>query len=219
MLVDLILKGKVVLVFGSGDLARAREATAAAEGARVRRARYLAGAKPRGRARGRAGATDPAGLLRAVRPSVVFSSLDDPSLNRRISRAAHAQGALVHVYDAPGLSDFTLPSVGGAGAIHIAVSTSGQSPAMAAVLRRRLERSVRPGDVLAVRLQARLRKTIQRTVPSFEARRDLIYRVLRHRQIRRLLRTGRFGDALVVARQVVGAYATAPRRDRPKASR
>lgn len=224
MLVDLTLRGKVVLVLGAGATARARAAAATADGARTVR---VASVRSPGRAaRSRHAATDsdpamtPTSVIRRVRPSVVFSTLDDPQANRAVSASARAAGALVHVYDAPQLSDFTLPSVGHAGAIHVAVSTSGQSPAMAAALRRRLEKSLRPEDVLQVRLQGRVRKTIRRTLPTFEARRDAIYRLLHDREIGRLLRSGRFERALAVARRRIASGRSAGRRRAPrKASR
>ena len=220
MLVDLTLRGKVVLVLGSGAAARARAAAATAEGARTVR---VASVRTPGRAaRSRHSGPDsdspmtPASLLRRVRPSVVFSTLDDPKANRAISASARAGGVLVHVYDAPRLSDFTLPSVGHAGAIHVAVSTSGQSPAMAAALRRRLEKLLRPEDVLQVRLQGRVRKTIRRTFPTFEARRDAIYRLLHDREVGRLLRSGRFERALAVARRRIASERSTGKRRAPR---
>lgn len=220
MLVDLMLRGKVVLVLGSGAAARARAAAASAEGARVVRVGSVRIPKRTARSR-RTGARSPApatpaALLRTVRPWVVFSTLDDPEVNRALSVAARSVGAVVHVYDAPSLSDFTLPSIGNAGPIRVAVSTSGHSPAMAAVLRRRLEKSLRPEDVLQVRLQGRLRKAIRRSFPTFDARRDTIYRLLHDREIGRLLRAGRLDRALVVARQRIASERSRGRGSTPR---
>jgi siroheme synthase-like protein len=142
-----------------------------------------------------------------MRPAIVFSTLEDLGENRSIVQAAHSIGALVHVYDTRSLSDFTIPSVGTAGPIRLAVSTAGRSPAMAALLRRRIERSIRPMDVARVRLMGRLRRPIQATIRSPEARRDVIYRLLRHREIGRLLRAGRSDEALAVARRVIASHA------------
>ena len=150
------------------------------------------------------------------RPAVVVSVLMDEKRNRAIVDAAHAVGALVHVFDRPALSDFAMPSVGSAGPIRVAVSTSGQSPAMAAILRRRLERRIRPEDVARVRLQKRLRGPIFRALPEFEMRKETIYRILRHPEIGRLLRAGRKREAAAVARRVIDsrAHRRAPSRGR-----
>ena len=223
MLVDLSLRGKVVLVLGAGAAAQSRAASVAKEGARVVRVGSLGRADRTARSRRqkrRAPSSEsPTAVLRRVRPWVVFSTLDDPELNRAISTSARSVGALVHIYDAPSLSDFTLPSVGSAGAIHVAVSTSGQSPAMAALLRRRLEKALRPEDILQVRLQGRLRKSILRAIPTFEARRDMIYRLLRDREIGRLLRARRFDRAIALARKRISAEGSAMGKAARKASR
>ena len=198
MLVDLTLRDKVVVVWGDGAPAEARVAAVSAEGARAVRVR-----SPRTAARTRSGRDPIEAFLRRTRPAIVFSTLDDAPTNRRIATTARRLGALVHVYDAPSLSDFTLPSVGGSGGIHLAVSTSGRSPAMAAVLRRRLEKKIRPEDLLQLRMQGALRPMVLRTVPTFAERRDLIYRLVRDRRILGLLRAGRYREALSTGRKMV----------------
>lgn len=214
MLVDLTVRGKTALVVGEGTLAHVRRETLAHEGARVTLARVPSKRRGKTARRGGAGSalapSDLLGLLRKLRPVVVFSTLEDITENRAIADAAHSVGALVHVYDAPTLSDFTLPSTGAAGPIHLAVSTSGRSPAMAALLRRRLERTIRPTDVAQVRLQGRLRRTIQRSIPTPEARREVIYRLVRHREIARLLRADRVDEAMTLARKVIASRVPRP---------
>ncbi len=198
-------------MIGDGKRARARRDALAREGARVALARVIPrrrGPRSRGRrASPGSPAQNPVRILRKMRPALVFSTLEDLEENRSIAQAAHSIGALVHVYDTPSLSDFTMPSVGTAGPIRLAVSTAGRSPAMAALLRRRIERSIRPRDVARVQLMGRLRRPIQATLRSPEARRDLIYRLLRHREIGRLLRAGRSDEALAVARKVIASRA------------
>lgn len=148
-------------------------------------------------------------VVKRLRPRVVFATSWNDVETPAILRAAHAVGALVHVYDTPELSDFTMPSIGGVGSIRIAVSSSGHSPAMAVLLRRRMERSIRPIDVARVRLQGRLRKAILRSVPTHEGRRNAIYGILRHREIGRLLRDDRFEEAVALGRKVIATYARA----------
>ena len=211
MLVDLLVRGKVALVFGGGAQARARSTALAREGARVVRVPEPSATTPAARKRPagkeRSSWTDPTRLMRQYRPALVVSVLMEEKRNRAIVDAAHAVGALVHVFDRPALSDISMPSVGSAGPIRVAVSTSGQSPAMAAILRRRLERRIRPEDVARVRLQKRLRGPIFRSLPEFEMRKEAIYRILRHPEIGRLLRAGRNREAATVARRVIDSRA------------
>lgn len=180
------------------------------EGAEVVSVRLPA---PRNTRKGRRRSVDVAAelaqVVRRTQPSVIFSLLESDAENRRLASAAHACGALLHVYDAPALCDFTLPSASDTGAIRLAVSTSGQSPAMAALLRRRLERSIRPADVALVRLQGQLRGEVRRAFPTSEARKEVIYRMIRSREIRRLLEADRFREAAALARRRMAAWARA----------
>lgn len=77
---------------------------------------------------------DPAGAV------LVVAATDDADTNREIASAARARRALVNVVDDAGLSDVLLPSVLERGSLQIAVSTSGEAPALAVAVRRRLER-------------------------------------------------------------------------------
>ena len=211
MLVDLGVRGRLVVVVGSGEPARSRARMLRKEGARVvviggRASPRERAGSPRARERTRS-PSDPVALVKRTRPRVVFATSWNSSETPAIIRAAHGVGALVHVYDTPELSDFTMPSIGGAGSIRIAVSSSGHSPAMAMLLRRRMERSIRPVDVARVRLQGTLRKTILRSIPTHEGRRGAIYRILRHRGIGRLLKDGRFEEAVALGRKVIATYA------------
>ena len=55
------------------------------------------------------------------------------------------------------MSDFILPAVARVGDVKVAVSTGGKSPAMAHVLRERIEKLVTPQDLLEIELQANMR--------------------------------------------------------------
>ncbi len=213
MLVDLIVRGKAVVVVGGGEPARSRGKMLAKEGANVT---LLSEPGPRkGEPKRKKGGTrrssETIKLVRRVRPVLVLFTVPGEVPDPAVLRAARSVGALVHVYDAPTLSDFTMPSIGTAGAIRVAVSTSGQSPAMAALLRRRIERGIRPSDVAMVRLQGRLRATILRSFPTHEARKTMVYRILRHREVAKLLRSGRFEEAVALARTVVRSSTSADR--------
>ncbi len=213
MLVDLIVRGKPVVVVGSGEAARSRASMLRREGARV----VVAGGSPSAVSRtgspparvGRRRSSDPVALVMRIRPRIVFATCWKGTETQSVIRAAREIGALVHVYDTPELSDFTMPSIGAAGAIRVAVSSSGLSPAMAVILRRRMERSIRPIDVARVRLQGRLRKSILRSIPTHEGRRSAFYRILRHREIGQLLREDRFEEAVALGREVIATYARA----------
>jgi precorrin-2 dehydrogenase/sirohydrochlorin ferrochelatase len=75
-----------------------------------------------------------------IRGSVlVYAATDDPKLHRELAAEARALGIPVNVVDVPELCTFIAPAVVKRGALQIAVSTGGASPAFAARLRRELQ--------------------------------------------------------------------------------
>jgi precorrin-2 dehydrogenase/sirohydrochlorin ferrochelatase len=70
---------------------------------------------------------------------LAYSATDKRGVNLRISREARRKGVLLNVVDVPDLCSFIVPSLVRRGALLIAVSTSGRSPAMAKRIRRQLE--------------------------------------------------------------------------------
>ncbi|MGB9382502.1 precorrin-2 dehydrogenase/sirohydrochlorin ferrochelatase family protein [Candidatus Binatus sp.] len=70
---------------------------------------------------------------------LVYAATDDPKLHRDLAAEARALGIPVNVVDVPELCTFIAPAVLHRGALQIAISTGGASPAFAARLRRDLE--------------------------------------------------------------------------------
>jgi precorrin-2 dehydrogenase/sirohydrochlorin ferrochelatase len=75
---------------------------------------------------------------------LVVAATSSSKLHKRISRLARRRGVLCNVVDVPELCDFYYPAVVRRGALQIAVSTSGESPALAQRLRTRLEKEFGP---------------------------------------------------------------------------
>lgn len=61
-----------------------------------------------------------------------------------LAERARALGAIVHVEDAPTISDVSMPAVLHRGDLAIAVSTGGRSPGLAAAVKRALSRAIGP---------------------------------------------------------------------------
>jgi precorrin-2 dehydrogenase len=70
---------------------------------------------------------------------LVYAATDDRKLHRELAVEARALGIPVNVVDVPELCTFIAPAVVKRGALQIAISTGGASPAFAARLRRELE--------------------------------------------------------------------------------
>jgi len=89
-------------------------------------------------------------LPRSWKPSdldgmfLVVAATSSPDLHEQIFREAQRRGVLCNVVDVPELCDFYYPAVAQRRALQIAVSTTGQSPALAQRLRKELEEQFGP---------------------------------------------------------------------------
>jgi precorrin-2 dehydrogenase/sirohydrochlorin ferrochelatase len=70
---------------------------------------------------------------------LVITATDDPAVNSAVSADATARGIWVNSADDPANCTFTLPAVARDGAVTVAVSTGGASPALASHLRGEIE--------------------------------------------------------------------------------
>jgi precorrin-2 dehydrogenase/sirohydrochlorin ferrochelatase len=75
---------------------------------------------------------------------LVVAATNSPATNESVFRACQAQGILCNAVDEPEHCDFFYPAVVRRGPLQIAISTGGRSPALAARLRRELERQFGP---------------------------------------------------------------------------
>lgn len=120
-----------------------------------------------------------AGVIRLIRRPFQPADLDgallaitatnDPAANAFVALAARARGVLVNAADDPAHCDFILPAVVSRGAVQVAVSTSGRSPALARHLRERLAEAVAPEYGELAELLAQVRAELRRAelrVPS-----------------------------------------------------
>jgi precorrin-2 dehydrogenase/sirohydrochlorin ferrochelatase len=83
-------------------------------------------------------AKDIAGVFLAI------AATDSPAVNAAVFRACTARGVLCNSVDDPPNCDFFYPAVVRRGALQIAISTNGRSPALASRLRRELEQQFGP---------------------------------------------------------------------------
>ncbi|WP_372015415.1 uroporphyrinogen-III C-methyltransferase [Tistrella mobilis] len=173
------LAGRRVVVFGAGPGAAAKLALLDDTGARIRihddapACAELAGRVIR--------PLHPLPDLAGTRLVVIAPEIDDAT-TALIAEAAAAAGALVHAVDRPALSDVTLPALVRRGPLQIAIHTGGRFPALASVLRQRLEALLPAGLGAAVTAAGSRRAEIARRLTDQAARRrfwrDLAARLL-----------------------------------------
>jgi precorrin-2 dehydrogenase / sirohydrochlorin ferrochelatase len=99
---------------------------------------------------------------------LAIAATDDPATNAAVAADAEAAGVWVNAADDFAGSSFTLPSVARRGPIVVAVSTGGQSPALAVWLRRRIEADLGAEYEVLLRLLSEARDTIKASGRSTE---------------------------------------------------
>ena len=134
--------------------------------------------------------------------ALAIAATGDREVNVAVAEEARQRGVLVNVVDDPALCTFTVPAVVRRGELVIAISTGGQSPALARRLREMLEEIIDPayGDLLA--LLGRLRPRVLNEVPRGRQR-QVWDRLLDGELLATLQREGS-GAAEVRAAEIVG---------------
>jgi precorrin-2 dehydrogenase/sirohydrochlorin ferrochelatase len=101
------------------------------------------------------------------------------------------------------LCDFILPAVTYVGDVRIAVSTGGKSPAMAKVLRQRIEKLVTSEVLLEIKLQTYLRAHLKNSVTNQRMRSRLLNEILNNVDIKQALKEGNICVAKELALKLV----------------
>jgi uroporphyrin-III C-methyltransferase / precorrin-2 dehydrogenase / sirohydrochlorin ferrochelatase len=194
--VFLDLRGQRCVLVGGGDQAAAKLGPLLAAGAEVTVIAEQAG--PAIAVAARAGRVSwltrgfRSGDLDGVR--LVIDASHDEATNRLVRRDADREHALLNVVDRTSLCDWIAPAVVNRGALKLAISTSGQSPFLAAAVHDRLEadfgREWAPFTALVGDLRHDLRN---RGTPAADQQR--IYRATLRSPVRQLLREGRVAEA------------------------
>lgn len=145
-------------------------------------------------------------VMEETDPRIVFISTGRPGLDEELSQAvrtARRAAPLVCVVDEPMLNDFNMPAISRIGDIRIGVSTGGKSPAMAGLIRGKLEKVITQQDVLQVRLQGYIRKRARKRLNDAASRKEFAYKVIRDRRIGALLRNGDYAGARRLAEEML----------------
>ena len=135
------LSARPCLVVGAGTIAESKIASLLEDGGRVRV--VAPEANPQVRSWAQSNAIE--WHQRPFQPDdlegmfLVVAATSSTELHERIFEEATRRGVLCNIVDVPLLCDFYYPSVVQRGALQIAISTSGQSPALAQRLRKQLE--------------------------------------------------------------------------------
>jgi precorrin-2 dehydrogenase/sirohydrochlorin ferrochelatase len=139
---------------------------------------------------------------------LVISATDDAEVNQSVFEDAQRAGRLINVVDQPGLCNIYIPSRIERGSLQVSISTGGQCPAFARWLRRELEAAIPERYGLLLDRVAAIRARMKETVPSPDARRRVLERLLRSEATRRFLA----GDDQLLNRMERGWERAKPKR-------
>ena len=109
---------------------------------------------------------------------LVYAATGDSAVNAEVAAEGRARGLLVNVVDTPELCNFISPAVVRRGAMQLAISTSGRSPALARILRTQLESIIGPEYTLFTDMLGAARRRLKNLEPDLARRADIISAML-----------------------------------------
>ena len=132
-------------------------------------------------------------FLSKYKPFLVMATTNDRQLNRKIIQKAKKMKCYVYASDDPEVSDFAHPSVINIeDTVQIAISTGGKSPAMARRLKLQTEKIfkkiIKKEDIYQIKLQQIARDKAKKTIPTQIERKKFLYSVLNDKTIKQLLK-------------------------------
>ena len=114
-------------------------------------------------------------FLSKFKPYLVMATTDDRELNRKIVNKAKAMKCFAYASDDPEFSDFAHPSVINIeDTVQVAVSTGGKSPVMARKIKQEAEKifkkTIKKEDILQINLQEKMREAAKKKIGSKKER-------------------------------------------------
>jgi precorrin-2 dehydrogenase/sirohydrochlorin ferrochelatase len=140
------------------------------------------------------------------KPDLLAVATNNQKLNVQLSKRARKAGCMVYVADNPLISDFILPAVARIGEVRIAMSTDGKSPAMAKVLRQRVERLITQEDLLQIKLQNYTRVILKQRISDQKVRKKILYKILNDEHVKKLLKNDKLDEAQRVALKILEGF-------------
>ncbi len=211
MLIDLKLDGKTIMLIGGGAEAYRKVQSFLDSGAKIWliSREFSAEVQKLGEEKKvallKTGIKDAQAFVDSLnpKPDILLAVTNDSALNLGLVKAAKYYGCMVYAVDNPALSDFILPAVAHVGDVKVAVSTGGRSPAMARVLRERIEKLITPEDLLEVQLQEKVRTTLKGMIDDPKERSKMLYDILNSVEIKKALSDGKLVEAEDLAMKLI----------------
>ena len=198
MIVDLNLKGNLVIVVGGGDEGYKKVNSLLTQDCKIllisdKVNTQLSNCIKQKKIDFEKTKLKDAGFLSKYKPFLVMATTNDRQLNRKIIQKAKKMKCYVYASDDPEVSDFAHPSVINIeDTVQIAISTGGKSPAMARKLKLQAEKIfkkiIKKEDIYQIKLQQIARDKAKKTIPTQIERKKFLYSVLNDKTIKQLLK-------------------------------
>jgi precorrin-2 dehydrogenase/sirohydrochlorin ferrochelatase len=198
LIVDLNLKGNLVIVVGGGDEGYKKVNSLLTQDCKIllisdKVNTQLANCIKQKKIDFKKTKLKDASFLSKYKPFLVMATTNNRHLNRKIIQKAKKMKCYVYASDDPEVSDFAHPSVINIeDTVQIAISTGGKSPAMARKLKLQTEKIfkkiIKKEDIYQIKLQQIARDKAKKTIPTQIERKKFLYSVLNDKTIKQLIK-------------------------------
>ena len=202
MIVDLHLKGNLVIVVGSGNEGVKKVNSLLTQDCKIlvisdklnsQIERYV----KQGKIKFKKTKLKDTVFLSKYKPYLVMATTSDRMLNRKIVEKARKMKSYAYASDDPEISDFAHPSIINiADTIQIAVSTGGSSPAMARKIKLKAEpffkKNISNEDIYQIKLQKFARFEAKQVLSIQLDRKKFLYAVMNDKRVKGLLKEGKY---------------------------
>jgi precorrin-2 dehydrogenase/sirohydrochlorin ferrochelatase len=202
LIVDLHLKGNLVIVVGSGNEGVKKVNSLLTQDCKIlvisdklnsQIERYV----KQGKIKFKKTKLKDAVFLSKYKPYLVMATTSDRILNRKIVEKARKMKSYAYASDDPEISDFAHPSVINiADTIQIAISTGGSSPAMARKIKLKAEsffkKNISNEDIYQIKLQKFARFEAKQVLSTQLDRKKFLYAVMNDKHVKGLLKEGKY---------------------------
>ena len=213
MIVDLHLKGNLVIVIGSGNegmkkvsslLTQDCEILVISNNSNAQIEKY----EKQGKIKFKKIKLKDESFLSKYKPYLVMATTNDKDLNRKIVQKARKMKSYAYASDDPEISDFAHPSVINiADTLQVAISTGGSSPAMARKIKIKtesfLKKNISSDDIYQIKLQKFARFEAKQVLSTQLDRKKFLYSIMNDKQVKGLLKEGKYKIAQVQVRKIL----------------
>jgi precorrin-2 dehydrogenase/sirohydrochlorin ferrochelatase len=216
VIVDLNLKGRLVIVVGAGQEGLKKVNSLLTQDCKIlvvsdKASRQILDFAKSGKIKFKKIKLENADFLLEYDPILVMAATDDKKLNRKIVEKAKKMRCYAYAADDPEVSDFAHPSVINIeDTVQIAISTGGRSPAMARKLKLRAEKLFRDiidkEDIYQIKLQKMARDAAKSQIPTVLGRKKFLYSVLNNKKIKQLLKEDNLPSAQREVMRMLGEW-------------